>query len=138
MLILDYGTALTFDYISKKGIFEGGLIIPGPAVSLEALCTKAALLPKVEFPHRKMGGRHPFPLIGRDTSTGLRAGILQGYGALTDGLVKKFHRSYDPKIRVIATGGFAPAIFPYTRMVDKLDPLLTLKSLVEVYRDFCS
>jgi type III pantothenate kinase len=129
LLILDYGTALTCDYVSDKGIFLGGLIIPGPEISLQALCERAALLPLIKFPTGTV------PFLGRDTQAGMKAGILRGYGAMTDGLVERFQARYGRKFRVIATGGLAKAIAPYASRVDVLDPLLTLKSLVKVYKD---
>lgn len=129
LLIFDYGTALTCDYISEKGIFLGGLIIPGPEVSLKALTEKTALLPSIKFPRKYV------PFIGRDTKGGMKAGILQGYGAMTDGLVERFRRRFGRRFQVIATGGVATAIHPYTTKVDVLDPHLTLKSLIQVFKD---
>lgn len=129
LLILDYGTALTCDYISEKGVLLGGLIIPGPEISLKALSEKAALLPTLDFPRKYTS------FIGRDTQGGMKAGILQGYGAMTDGLVERFRRRFGSRFQVIATGGFAKVISPYTRTVDILDPHLTLKSLAKVYQD---
>jgi type III pantothenate kinase len=129
LLILDYGTALTCDYISEKGVFMGGLIIPGPEVSLEALCKRAALLPQITFP------RAYNRLWGRDTLGGMKAGILQGYAAMTDGLIERFRRRFGRRFQVVAAGGFAKVIYPYTRHIDILDPLLTLKSLARIFRD---
>ena len=131
LLILDFGTALTCDYVSKRGIFEGGLIIPGPEISWQALAEKTALLPKLPFPkpHRLL------PLIGQDTKTGMEAGILRGYAALTDGLIEKFRAQYKVGPKVVATGGLAKAIYPYSCRIDVLDPLLTLQGLVEIFRD---
>lgn len=129
LLILDYGTALTCDYISEKGVFEGGLIIPGPQIALKALSERAALLPEIPFPTSFQ------PLLGRETRGGMKAGILQGYGAMTDGLVERFRRCFRRRFRVIATGGLAKTIYPYTSRVDILDPLLTLKALVQIFKD---
>ena len=131
LLILDFGTALTCDYVSKRGIFEGGLIIPGPEISWRALAEKTALLPKLPFPKSR---RH-LPLIGQDTKTGMEAGILQGYAALADGLIEKFRAHYKVRPKVVATGGLAKAIYPYSCRIDVLDPLLTLQGLVEIFRD---
>lgn len=129
LLILDYGTALTCDYISGKGVLMGGLIIPGAEIALKALSEKAALLPTIEFPKKYA------PFIGRDTQGGMKAGILQGYGAMTDGLVERFRRRFGPGFQVIATGGLAKVISPYTRKIDILDPCLTLRSLGQVYQN---
>lgn len=128
LLILDYGTALTCDYISKKGVFLGGLIIPGPAISLKALSEKAALLPSLKFPWKHKG------FIGQETREGMEAGILEGYAAMTDGLVERFRRRYGP-LRAVATGGLSKAIYPSARKVDTLDPHLTLKALVRVFQE---
>lgn len=128
-LIFDYGTALTCDYISERGTLVGGLIIPGPEISLRGLSEKAALLPSLDFPRKYT------PFIGRDTKGGMKAGILQGYGAMTDGLVERFRRRFGARFRVIATGGLAKRIYPYTQKVDILDPHLTLKSLAQVYKN---
>lgn len=129
VLILDYGTALTCDFVSSQGVFMGGLIIAGPEIALRALHERTALLPAVRFPNRVRG------FIGRDTQGCMKAGILQGYGAMTDGLIERFRRRYGKRFRVIATGGFAEALTPYSTRIDIVDPLLTLKSLCELYRN---
>jgi len=123
LLIMDFGTAVTCDFISKHGVFEGGLIIPGPEIALRALSERAALLPKVPFP--KKGDS----LLGKDTRQGMQAGILQGVVAMTDGLIDRFRQRFGSSIKVIATGGLAPVIFSLTRKIDVLDPFLTLRSL---------
>ena len=129
LLILDFGTALTCDYVSKKGVFEGGLIIPGPEIAWQALTAKAALLPKFVFPK----ARPHLPLVGRNTKIGMQAGILQGYAALADGLIEKFQAQSKAEPKVIATGGLAKSISPYCSRIDIVDPLLTLKSLVKIF-----
>lgn len=129
LLILDFGTAFTCDYISAKGVFEGGLIIPGPQISLQALSEKTALLPSLGFP------RNSPSLIGHDTKSCMKAGILHGYGAMADGLVGRFRKRYGIKFRVVATGGLAETLASYMSQVDLVDPLLTLKSLARLFRD---
>lgn len=128
ILILDFGTALTCDYVSSRGVFEGGLIIPGPQISLKALYEKTALLPSISFPHSSPS------LIGRDTKTCMKSGILHGYGALVDGLVERFYKRYGKRLRVVATGGLARNLSPYMSRVDIVDPLLTLKSLERLFK----
>jgi len=123
LFIMDFGTAVTCDFISKHGVFEGGLIIPGPEIALKALSEHAALLPKVPFPRKGNS------LLGRDARQGMQAGILQGVAAMTDGLIDRFRQRFGASIKVIATGGLAPVIFPLTREIDVLDPFLTLRSL---------
>ena len=128
-LLLDFGTALTCDYVSKKGVFEGGLIIPGPQVSLEILSERTALLPRVLPPKA-------YPrLFGRDTKGCMKAGLLQGYGAMADGLIERFRKRYGRGIKAIATGGFASILAPYTSRIDVIDSHLTLKSLARLFWD---
>ncbi len=127
ILIFDFGTALTCDYVSSKGVFEGGLIIPGPQISLKVLSEKTALLPSIKFPHKS-------GLLGQDTKSCMEAGILQGYGAMADGLVERFRKRYGKKLRVVATGGLAKTLAPYMSRVDLVDPLLTLKSLALLFK----
>lgn len=135
LLILDYGTALTCDFISKEGIFEGGLIIPGPGIAWEALCQKAALLPKLSFPIKRKQSRASHEIIGRNTRQGMEMGILQAYGALTDGLVGRFKKRFGRQLRVVATGGLAQTVASHSSAIDIVDPLLTLNSLLRIYTD---
>ena len=128
-LIIDYGTAITADYVSKAGVLEGGMIIPGPETAFQALIEKAALLPKKM---RLPINRGEF--LGRNTFDGMRSGILEGYGALTDGLVERFKRRYGP-MRVVATGGFASHLKPYASSFDTFDPKHSVKSLVLLFKD---
>jgi type III pantothenate kinase len=129
VLIFDFGTALTCDYVSKKGVFLGGLIVPGAEIALKALSEKTALLPEIPFPRKGVS------LLGQNTRSGMEAGILQGYGAMTDGLISRFRKRFGRRIRSVATGGHAKAICRYATQVDVVDPLLTLKGLREVYLD---
>ncbi|OGW72426.1 MAG: hypothetical protein A2Y02_01235 [Omnitrophica bacterium GWA2_52_12] len=127
-VIFDFGTALTVDVITAKGVFEGGLIIPGPGVALQALASKAALLPKkLALPEQGLG------LIGRDTASCMQAGILQGYSSMSEGLVRRFKTAYGKNLQVIATGGYAPIVASQTRIFDRVDPDWTLKSLALLY-----
>lgn len=127
LLIFDFGTAVTCDYVSRKGVFEGGLIVPGPEISLKVLSEKAALLPAIPFPRKFR------PLLGRDTVGCMKAGVLQGYGALTDELIERFRRRYGRKLRVVATGGLSGVIAPFAKKIDFIDPLLTLRSLAYLF-----
>ena len=122
-LIYDYGTAVTCDFVSRKGKFEGGLIIPGPGIGLKALWNETALLPKLSFPREA-------PFLGRDTKGGMKAGVLRGYAAMTDGLAAAFKRRYGKRLQVIATGGYSTSIARYSQAIDVVDPLLTLKALL--------
>lgn len=130
VLVLDYGTALTCDYVSKRGIFEGGLIIPGPEISLTALTERTALLPAVPFPS------HYYRLIGCDTKSCMQAGILQGYGAMADGLIGRFRTRYGRGLKAVLTGGLARSMAPFVTQADVIDPLLILKSLGLLYYQY--
>lgn len=121
-IIVDFGTATTFDVLSSKGEYLGGLIVPGVEISLQALSERAALLPRIVL-------EAPRELIGRDTVTSMRSGILHGYGSLTDGLIAKVRREIGPKARFYATGGAAPLVLPYCRTPIRLEPHLTLEGL---------
>ena len=130
MLVIDYGTAITFDYIDAKGVFQGGLIIPGPETALRALSQRAALLPKkLPLPKKTRD------FLGRNTRECMEAGILEGYGAMTDGLIQRFRKRYGKNLRVLATGGFATVIRPYAKNIDIVDPKHSIKSLLTLWRD---
>lgn len=121
-VIIDFGTAITFDIVSKDGSYLGGLILPGIEMGLRSLHEKTALLPKVELKPTK-------GIIGRDTADSMRAGILFGYGAMCDGLVSKYKAMLGRRVRVIATGGNARLLRRYARSIQVVDEDLTLKSL---------
>ncbi|MFH1407342.1 MAG: type III pantothenate kinase [Candidatus Omnitrophota bacterium] len=125
-IIVDYGTAITFDLVSARGEYLGGLIVPGIGIALEALFNKAALLPKIKL-------TKPKALLGKDTVNSMRSGILHGYGALTDGLVNKLRKKYLKKSKVIATGGYAKLISRYCQSIDLVDNNLTLEGLRHIY-----
>ncbi len=121
-VVIDFGTAITFDLISKKGDYLGGLIMPGISISLSSLYEKTALLPRVELkdaPH----------IIGKDTVNSIRGGILFGFGATCDGLVSKYRKVLGKSLKVIATGGNAGLIKKYSDSIQSLDEDLTLKGL---------
>ena len=102
MLVIDYGTAITFDYIDAKGVFQGGMIIPGPETAYRALGQRAALLPKnLRLPSKARS------FLGKNTRECMESGILEGYGAMTDELILRFRKRYGKRLRVLATGGFA-------------------------------
>lgn len=125
--IIDFGTAITFDYVSKCGTFKGGVIVPGIQTSHEALSQRAALIPKLSKIKPVKN------LLGRDTESAFSSGLLNGFGALADGLVERMKRQFGKPMKVLATGGFAKEIAPYTKSFDYVDPLHTLKSLAEIY-----
>lgn len=126
-LVVDFGTAITFDYVSKKGVFEGGTIVPGIGTSLDALLTRAALIPT----NARL--KPACSLVGHDTSSALSSGVLNGFGALADGLIKRFQAYFGTRPAVVATGGHARLIVPYAKLIRHVDPLHTLKSLVLIF-----
>jgi len=130
LLVIDYGTAITFDYIDSKGVFLGGMIIPGPETAYRALGQRAALLPKgLSIPKRAKS------FLGRNARECMESGILQGYGAMTDELILRFQKRYGKNLRVLATGGFSEVIRPYTTHIDVIDPKHSIKSLLALWRE---
>ncbi len=130
LLIIDYGTAITLDYIDSKGIFRGGMIIPGPGLAFKALSHRAALLPKtLPFPRKAKS------FLGRNPRSCMESGILEGYGAMTDELIRRFRKRYGKNLRVLATGGLAEIIRPYTQLIDTVDPKHSVKSLLLIWRE---
>lgn len=126
MIIVDFGTATTFDYISPKGEYMGGLIAPGIMISSDALFMKAAKLPRVEL-------SKPKSVIAKDTISSMQGGILYGYAGLVDGLIKRMKDEAKGKPLVIATGGLAKIVYPETSTIDLVDEMLTLEGLRIIY-----
>ena len=129
LLMIDFGTAITFDYVSKSGVFEGGMIVPGPQLSFQTLCNRAAQLPKNAHLPQKASG-----FLGRDTYECLASGVLEGYGALADGLVARFKERFGA-MQVIATGGFASTVKRYAKSLKTVDPQHSVKSLLLLFQD---
>jgi len=121
-VIVDFGTAITFDIVSARGDYLGGLILPGIKMSLESLHRKTALLPRVEL-------KPATSIIGKDTVNSMRGGILFGLGAMCDGLVSRYRKMLGKRLKVIATGGNAGLIKRYTKSIQIVDEDLTLKGL---------
>jgi len=126
-VIIDFGTAITFDLISRKGEYLGGLILPGIEMSLSSLYRKTALLPRVEL-------KAAPSIIGRDTVNSMRGGILFGFGAMCDGLVRQYSNILGKDIKVVATGGNSKLIKKYARSIQAADEDLTLKGLMLMTR----
>jgi len=123
LIIIDFGTATTFDAVSAKGEYMGGAICPGIIISSEALFMKASKLPRVEI------FTTPKNVIGKDTNNSIQSGIIYGYAGLVDGMVKrmKIEMNSDPK--VIATGGLAQLIGDVSETIEKIERLLTIEGL---------
>ena len=130
MLVIDYGTAITFDYIDSKGVFQGGMIVPGPETAYRALSQRAALLPKKLALPRKTKA-----FLGKNPKECMESGILEGYGSMTDELILRFKKRYGKNLRVLATGGFSEVIYPYTKHIDTVDPKHSIKSLLALFRE---
>jgi type III pantothenate kinase len=125
-IIIDFGTATTFDYISPKGEYMGGCIAPGIMISSEALFERAAKLPRVEF-------SKPKSVITKDTVSAMQAGIIFGYAGLIDGIVQRMKAEIKTKPLVIATGGLARLVASETKCIDKIEDMLTLEGLRIIY-----
>lgn len=121
-VIVDFGTAITFDIVSAKGEYLGGLILPGIEMSFASLHRKTALLPRVEL-------KPASSIIGKDTVSSMRGGILFGLGAMCDGLVAQYRKMLGKRLKVIATGGNAGLIKRYAKSIQIVDEDLTLKGL---------
>jgi len=130
-VIIDFGTAITFDCVTERCEYLGGVILPGIAISLEALAQKTAQLPHIDV------SDGPKTVIGKSTVQAMKSGILHGYGAMIDGLVHGIKNEMIPdggeEFRVVATGGMARLIAPYATMIQEIDPLLTLKGLEIIF-----
>ena len=122
LIIVDFGTATTFDYITKKGEYMGGCISPGVVISSEALFEKASKLPPVEL-------SRPKSVVARDTVSSIQAGIMFGYAGLVDGIVNRIKKETAVESTVIATGGLASVIAAETSSIDFVDEMLTLEGL---------
>lgn len=126
VIVADFGTAITFDAVSQKKEYLGGMILPGIDISLDALSRRTALLPRVRL------NKKPRLIIGKDTQASILSGICFGFGSLCDGLIQRLQVQIG-KCKVIATGGQARIIKNFCRSIDKIDDDLILKGLVYIY-----
>ncbi len=122
LIVIDFGTATTFDVVAPDGGYLGGVIAPGINLSLEALHKAAARLPRI-------GIGRPQAVIGRSTIPAMQSGIYWGYVGLVEGLVARIRAEHDQPLKVIATGGLAPMLAEGTTVIDRIDPDLTLNGL---------
>jgi type III pantothenate kinase len=123
LIIIDFGTATTFDAISPKGEYLGGAISPGVAISSEALFSHASKLPRVEI------FKAPQNVVGSDTIESIQSGIIFGYAGLVDGVVQRMQVEMNGQAKVIATGGLAPLMQDVSETIEAVVPDLTLEGL---------
>ncbi len=128
LIIIDFGTATTFDAITKKGEYLGGAICPGVMISAEALFQRASRLPRVEI------FKAPERVIGNDTIESIKSGIIHGNAAMVDGMVARMNREMKTVPLVIATGGLAPLIGEASETIEIVDQALTLDGLKIISR----
>ncbi len=127
LIVIDSGTATTFDVIAADGAFEGGAIAPGINLSLQALHEAAAMLPRIAI-------QRPDRVIGKDTVTNMQSGVFWGYVALIEGMVARIKAEWGKPMTVIGTGGVASLFEGATDSIDRFDPDLTIRGLLEIWR----
>ena len=121
-IVVDFGTATTFDAVSAAGEYLGGAIAPGIETSLDALANRAARLVKVDLVA-------PDRAIGKSTTESMRSGIVYGTVAMVNGVCARMKEELGPDAVVVATGGLSSLVFPHSEQIDEVDPLLTLEGL---------
>ncbi|WP_150275618.1 type III pantothenate kinase [Paenibacillus tepidiphilus] len=127
LVVVDFGTATTFDCIDAAANYLGGAIVPGLGISSEALFQRASKLPRIEL-------EKPKKVIGRNTVHAMQAGIIFGYAGQVEGIVRRIKQEMNaPSLKVIATGGLAALIAGETDCIDEVNPMLTLEGLRIIY-----
>lgn len=126
LIIVDFGTATTFDAVTPRGEYLGGAISPGISISMEALFHHASKLPRVEF-------SRPDRVVGRNTVSSMQSGLVYGYVGLVDGMCERMVQELGFPVKVVATGGLAPLIARESRAIDVVDEFLTMDGLRLVY-----
>jgi type III pantothenate kinase len=119
---VDFGTAVNFDVVSGAGEYLGGVLVPGVEISLEALTERGAKLPKIDL-------IAPRGVIGKSTVDAIRAGVIYGYAGAVDAIIRRLRSELGTELSVIATGGLANHIVPYSEEINEVDDLLTLTGL---------
>ena len=129
-IVIDFGTAITFDVVSKKGEYLGGAIIPGLRLYAESLFEKTALLPKVKI-------QAPEGVIGRDTANSILSGIFYGYGVLCDGMIDLMTKEMKQKPIVIVTGGYSNLIKKFIKRINYADKFLIFRGISAICNAYC-
>jgi len=127
LIVVDFGTATTFDYITERGEYMVGVISPGIMISCEALFQKASKLPRVEIFAR------PPSIMAKNTIASMNAGIVYGYAGLVEGIISRMKKEVNHEIYVVATGGLAALIASECKLIDSVDEYLTLKGLKIIF-----
>jgi type III pantothenate kinase len=127
LIVIDFGTATTFDVLSETGSHEGGVIAPGVNLSAQALHEAAAMLPRVAVARTQS-------IIAKETVPAMQAGLFWGYIGLMEGIVTRIKAEYGAPMTVIGTGGLANLFYRQTPAIDHLDPDLTIRGLVQIYQ----
>ena len=127
LIVIDFGTATTFDVVNESGSYCGGVIAPGINLSLDALHMAAAKLPRVAV-------QKPKGVIGTKTVSAMMSGVYWGYVGLIEGVLSRIKAEYGSQMCVVATGGLAPLFFAEIAAIEHLDKDLTLRGLSEIYR----
>jgi len=127
LIIVDFGTATTFDVADGEGNYLGGAISPGINLSVEILHSATAMLPRIAV-------ERPGRVIGKSTTEAMQSGIFWGYVGLVEGMVQRITAEFGAELAVVATGGLAPLFVGVTPVINHLDPEITMRGLVEIYR----
>jgi len=128
LVVVDFGTATTFDYVSPEGDYEGGAIAPGIIISAEALFQKASMLPRVEIFAK------PKTVVAKQTMDSISSGLVYGYAGLVDGIVDRIKKEVGSDLTVIATGGLAQLIKSESGSIDYIEEFLTLEGLNTIFK----
>jgi type III pantothenate kinase len=126
-IVVDFGTATTFDVVDDKGNYAGGVIAPGPNLSVEALYRAAAKLPRIAL-------KRPTTVIGRATVPAMQSGVFWGYVGLVEGIVARIKAEFGKPMKVITTGGLAPLFADSISGIEHIDPDMTLRGLLYIHR----
>ena len=136
LIIIDFGTATTFDITESDGSYAGGLIVPGINLSLEALYNAASRLPRItiEPQPKSKTSNDTYSIIGKSTKTAMRSGIFWGYIGLIEGIIERVKAEYNIPMQTVATGGLAPVFAGSTSAIDFVDQDITIHGLVLIHK----